>query len=621
MADSRSFTEYVAKTFDNQFWTVVEEYLHENMGSLDIELYRIHKAGEPEIIDIHVEHVWVDNLPEMKIQFDVALSVIFEIPEADYHYDNSEEKKIWLMVRCRGDLAIDLQDFEIFEVSDYKGRNRIKNPMDDSLVSMISHDTLDEVAEQFLGEHYKKALLEPIWVDPTELAKNMGLSVRLVHITKDHSVFGRCFFYDCETELYDPVSDNMKKEVIPAGTILVDKEVAFLRNLGALNNTIVHECVHWDRHKKAFALVRLYDASMSNVACQVVGGIAGNKRDSVDWMEWQANSLAPRIQMPLSMFKKRVEYLITKYRRELHAYDIIDIIQPIIDDLVVTFGVSRTATKIRLIDAGYEEAMGAFIYLDGHYVKTHKAPKGFLQRNQTFSISAVDAAIQSFSNKELKTVMKSGQYQYVESHFVLNSSLYIEEDEYGNMQLTHYARNHMDECCLVFDLQVKSKFGERYHSECFLNRDEHSTVDFSVIFHGGFENAPHERQMKKLQEVFAEENRIYGQLNANYLESLQTVIAWRNISYKEISERSGLNAETVSRCVKGTHVTLNTLILICLALHLPYKISMKIINDSPHTLSFANRNHQWYEFALQHLYAKKISEIKEFLAEQGADPL
>ncbi|MDD2602295.1 MAG: hypothetical protein PHX91_05045, partial [Prevotella sp.] len=61
---------------------------------------------------------------------------------------------------------------------------------------------------------------------------------------------------------------------------------------------------------------------------------------------WQANALAPRIQMPITMFKKKVEQLISKYRRELQTYDIIDIIEPIIDDLVLTFGVSRLAAKI-----------------------------------------------------------------------------------------------------------------------------------------------------------------------------------------------------------------------------------------------------------------------------------
>lgn len=126
MAGSRSFTEYVKKTFDNQFWTVAEEYLRKNFDTLDVRLYKIHKAGVPEITDVQVEHVWVDNLPQMEIQFDVALSVIFEIPEADYHYDDSEEKKIWIMVRCRGDLACNLQNFEIYDVSSYNGKIVLK---------------------------------------------------------------------------------------------------------------------------------------------------------------------------------------------------------------------------------------------------------------------------------------------------------------------------------------------------------------------------------------------------------------------------------------------------------------------------------------------------------------
>lgn len=64
------------------------------------------------------------------------------------------------------------------------------------MVPVIYKENLDTVAEQFLRDHYKKALLEPIWVDPIEVAKNMGLTVRRVYITKDGSIFGRSYFYD-----------------------------------------------------------------------------------------------------------------------------------------------------------------------------------------------------------------------------------------------------------------------------------------------------------------------------------------------------------------------------------------------------------------------------------------
>lgn len=623
MADSHSFTEYVAKTFDNQFWAAAEEFLRKNMDDLDIELYKIHRAGYTEIQDVNVEHIWIDDLPGMEIQFDVALSVVFEIHEADYHYDETEEKKIWMMVRCRGDLAKDLQDFEIFEVSDYKGKNRAKKPMDDALVPVINKDNLEKVAEQFLRDHYKKALLEPIWVNPTELAESMGLNVRFVNITKEGSVFGRSYFHECETELYDSETEQIVSEVISEKTILVDKAVAFMYVLGATNNTIIHECVHWDKHQKAFALARLYNKDLTNIGCRVEGGVVGNKAEwnAVDWMEWQANALTPKIQMPLAMFKKRVETLISTYRKSLGAYDMIDIIEPIIDQLVLDFGVSRTAAKIRMLDAGYEEALGAFTYIDGRYVKPHKATKGFLKPNQTFSISTYDLAIMKFSSAELRDTLDKGRYIYVVSHLVVDSNLYVEPDEFGNATLTHYARNHMDECCLVFDLSIKSKIHEKYHSECFLNRDKASPVDFKVTFNGGYENANTEKQRKLVAETVLEENRFYSELPTDYTICLSKAMDWRGVTAVELGERIGLNEATVRRVVSGKTSSINSLILICLGMHLPYKISMHIINNSPTKLLMSNKNHQWYDFALQYLYPKAVDEVKKELAEYGADPL
>lgn len=246
MAATRSFTEYVKKRFDNNFWAVTEQYLNDHKDSLCSELHRVHRAGEVEITDVKVEYIWVDDLPGMKIQFDVVLSMWFEISEGDHHYDDFEEKTTWIIARCRGDLDCELNDFEIFEVSDYKGKNRAKKPMDDALVPIINKDNLEKVAEQFLRDHYKKALLEPIWVDPIDLAKGMGLSVRFVNITKDGLVFGRSYFQECETELYNPETDRNYYETIPAKTILVDKAVAFMYVLGATNNTIIHECVQGD---------------------------------------------------------------------------------------------------------------------------------------------------------------------------------------------------------------------------------------------------------------------------------------------------------------------------------------------------------------------------------------
>ena len=665
MTNSRSFTEYVANTFSNEFWNAAEKYLQQNWDPDEYDFYKIHRPGEPELDDVKVEHVWVFDQPGMCIQFDVAVSLHLIIPDDNHHYDEYEEKDKWLMLRCEGDLDKDLEDMTIFEVSEYNGKNRTKNALDDSLVPVIGKDDLDDIAEAFLRHHYKKALPEPCWVDPIELATGMKLNIRRQRITEDGTVFGRSFFCECDSEVYDAEKGELVKERIPAKTVLVDPNVAFMRNLGAYNNTIVHECVHWDLHQKAFALARLYDKNLSNVSCKVSGGVPGHERDAVDWMEWQANALAPRIQMPKATFKKRADQLFSQFRRETDEFAIVDLIEKVITQLTVDFGVSKLAAKIRMIDVGYDEAMGAFIYVDDHYVRPYRTgQRNILKPNQTFTISAADAAIQIFSNMSLRKKTESGCFQFVENHLVLNDPLFIEQDILGDTVLTHYARNHMEECCLVFDLEIKNKYGEHYHSECFLNRDEATPVTFGVTFTGGYQNSTFDKQMANLEVVLEEENLFCLSLTDDYRDSLRKGMVWREemsykevivhsrlnkdevekmhetmsyreiaekkklrtdsvtkITNKEIGDRAGINEETVGRCISGTRVNQHTLILICLALHLPYLASMKILNTAGVGLKMVDKSQQWYHFVLMHMYGHLVTEIKDFLAARGADPL
>jgi len=478
MAGNCSFKQYIKDEFDNEFWELAEEYLRENFDPLDMKLYKVHKAGEPEVTDVQVEYVWIEDLPEMKIRFDVALSVVFEIPEADHHYDESEEKRIWLMVRCHGDISSNLQDFKIFETSDYTGKNRVKNPLDDSLVPYIPYEKLDEVAVSFLEEYYPEALRitqskeEPTWVDPKILTERLGLTLKTRPIREEVSVFGQIYFVDTQAEMYDPNTENDVSIYVEAKTIIVDPNVYWLRNLGSVNNTIIHECVHWVKHRKAFELERLYNTSASHISCEVTGGaISTISRKSTEWMEKQANQLTPRIQMPAEPFRVKAKQYIGQFMRESNARHTVEVMEKVITALEVSFGVSRQAAKIRLVELGFEEAIGTYTYLDGHYVKPHGFRKGSIKINQTFSLSAQDAAIERFINPELRALTDNGDYLFVDNHFVYNSPLYVERDENGRLDLTGYARSHMEECCLVFDMSITSKVDNIYNTTCFLNRE------------------------------------------------------------------------------------------------------------------------------------------------------
>lgn len=192
MSVQRSFTEYIKKRFDNDFWTAAESYLEENADSLDIELRRIHCSGETEISDVKVEHVWVEDKPGMEIQFDVAVSIWFETHKGDYYYDDYDENIVWIMVHCRGDLDSNPDDFEVLNYESYNRKSRTKSPMDDSLVPIIPYKRMEKEAEEFLKQNYSKTLRvpfrgqSPVWVNPTILAEKIGLTITSRRIKKIH---------------------------------------------------------------------------------------------------------------------------------------------------------------------------------------------------------------------------------------------------------------------------------------------------------------------------------------------------------------------------------------------------------------------------------------------------
>ena len=83
-----------------------------------------------------------------------------------------------------------LDDFEVFEVSEFCNKNRVENPMDDELVPVIHSEKISTLwSEDFLAQNIiKKAIVAANLVDPMKLATSMGLSVKFVYITKEKSI-------------------------------------------------------------------------------------------------------------------------------------------------------------------------------------------------------------------------------------------------------------------------------------------------------------------------------------------------------------------------------------------------------------------------------------------------
>lgn len=615
---ARSFTTYLHEYFYEELFNALGDYIDSQTLELRNKYSRLHKIGIVELSDMDIKTVYVDDGNEMDISMEIVVSASIIVKEGDYHYDEEDEIEEWYGISAKGNLSRRLSDFEICSVSSYqKGTYRRSNPLTTDFVPQMRNNELDKIAENFLLKYYPEALLQPVWVDPDVLVSKMGLEKEVCSITADCSVFGRIYFHDTDAAFYDEEHERNITHHVKAGTIFVDPQVFFLRNLGALNNTIVHECVHWEYHRKAFELERLFDSKLTQIECQVVGGIRGHKWSKSETIEWQANSLAPRIQMPAGMFRRKAEQVIRQYKQRTGTSSLIDIIEPVIDELAQFFCVSRAAAKIRMVHLGYEEAAGAFIWVDGHYVKAHTWKKGFLKSNQTFTIdedTMISLAIQSY---DLRDTEECKQFIYVDSHLVLRDSMYVQVDDDGLLSLTDYALQHMDECCIVFELFIKGDHYRSYSTECFLNRSKDAQIAYECKYSGGLEHAKKDRQIKVMSQFIADEMNMYNSLTNDYKACMETVREWRNMTYTDIAKEIHVNEKTIRRIFHGESGSIDNLVAICLSMQLPPMISQHIIKRSKWNLDLTQERHQILYTALQYHHTHCYPKIVEFLYQHG----
>ena len=570
MATGRSFAEFVKKKCYNGLYEAAESYVNDNWRSFNLYSKRLHKIGDVEFIDARIQRVYVSDLPGMRVGFDVAMEIELEIKEGDYHYDESDICYPWIRIFCEGDLARGLEDWKINSVFLYNQKTPPPNSLSDALVPYIPYDRLEDEASAFLREYYPEALKialygqKPTVVDPAILAERLGLSIMTQRIREDGAVYGQLFFVDADAEMFDAISGEAITLHIPEKTIVVDPKTVLLRTVGCANNTIVHECVHWVKHRKVFELEKLYNDNASCISCEVVGGAASAvAKKATEIMERQANQLAPRIQMPAVPFRAKAKEYISKYMQESGASHECEVMEHVIATLEDDFSVSKQAAKIRLVELGFDQAIGTYTFLDGHYVKPHGFKSGTIKPNQTFSISAQDAAVYRIFDLELRALTDSGDYLFIDNHYVYNAPLYVRRGDDGSLDLTDYARSHMDECCLVFDMTIKSAVGADYHTACFLNR-EPNDIQFELKFNNQYKHMIPAAQADYRKKVQAEELEIRRKMTDDQAQCMELLLKWRKTNYTELGADINRDPKTISRIAKGeTKPNVTTAALIC----------------------------------------------------------
>ena len=613
-----SFAEYIKENFYDPIYDRVKSYIFGNRNKFDLTSPRIYPVTETTLEDIDIRHINAEDTDPQgtKITFyPIVLATVGISGRTRDDYD-MDTKDFMFRLHCTADLGKALDDFKIVGIEEYYSRKKYENALTDSLVPYIPVEKMDDKAEEILKAYYPEVLHSPQKVKTRELAKRMGLRVTCCSITEDASVFGQIYFDETVSVLYNRKKGKKVKVTVPANMILVDDLASLLYSPTSARLTIAHECVHFALHRKAFELERLCNQDFTKIQCQTTGDISSIDRSSnTSWMEWHANYLAPRLLMPKSTFRQKADELIAQRLAETGETEVLEVIEWVIDELAGFFGVSRQAAKRRMVDIGFEEAIGAYTYIDGHYVRpTRPHKKGIINEKKTYSISAQDVSLVSFADRDLSNEIQKGKYIFVDSHLVLNTPKYVEINDAGEQALTGYARYHMDECCLLFDIALTQKYDieQRYYSYCILNRDVNSPYEMQISFHNGYANCSDEKQTEYLRKAEDDSFQIFSSLPRDFKGAIEALKDWRKMTNQDIADLVLCDERTIRRIINGeTSTTIQTIVSICMALKLPPQIAFYVIEHSPVKFSMMDQEHYKLHTLIMTGFGKSMDEVRK----------
>ena len=613
-----TFAAYLEDVYYNQIFSKIKSYLFNNKGRLNLSTSVVPDPSYVELSDFKIMGVNFHESDTDRIECKVTVLAEIEISgrgRRDYESDSTE---CWLSIPFSAILKNGLQQVRIGYVSEYSRELfRAEDALTKYLVPYIYAKDLDKHAEKFLEKYCPRVLEEPMPLPIKEIVENMGLTV--YHAPLPDGIFGRTYFNDATVEVYEnkACTETAEAAICP-GTILVNPDVFFMRNIGSVNNTVIHECVHWDKHYKFFELQKLLNPDIQAISCAVVEEYkkkSNQLEDELSWMEWQANALAPKILIPAKTGKAKLSEILNRlhrsYKGRLRDGFVMELA---ISEFADFFKVSTTAAKIRAVELGFEQAAGVFNFVDGKNYPPFSFKKGSLKKGQTFVIDRNNIIIESLFNPDLAEDFKAGRFIHAGGLFVINDPKYVNIVEDTEPTLTDYALEHVDECCLVFDrtTRVSSHYDDSFYRICFLCRDADSKSFVEAKFNPKEgKNEDVQKRAREMAAIAAEAKRvsdILAEVPSSFCGTLDYHVKRRGYTNEKMEERTGISSRMIQdyRSKKDSKPTLQSVLALCIGLNLHPSFSYDLINKAGYNIMIPSEEFLIYRYLIDNHHMENI---------------
>ena len=599
MKTYRSFEEYMYENYYDPIYNKIKGFLCQKKGTAFFSTNLIPDASSFEFDDYHIAGVTFKTPGGDALHFRLSINAEVNVYGKSRYDFESDAKTVWVSVYCESILKNGLHNFRIIRVEEYsKDKFDKECSLDHFLVPYLYNESADEVAEDFLRVHCPQALQTAMPLPVQDVVRAMGMHLYFAPL--DDNIFGKTYFEASEVTVYTDDAFQETAEITASpGTMLVNPNVFFMYNIGTMNNTIIHECVHWERHRMFFELMRLLNREHRFISCEIVEAYGNDKAKStpLEWIEWQANTLAPKILMPASTTKKYIQDRLHDLRQSMPASTRdAEVMAQAILDTAAFFQVSRIAAKLRAIELGFEQAHGTFVYIEGKSIPHFSFGSKIIGKNGSFVVDSISALRMIITHPVLDALYTENKIVFVNNMLCINAPKYIQFNDEEHPEMTQYALDHVDECCFLFTCKkrIKLDYDDSFYRACFLCRE--ITADSLLEAEYDAELAKNQlteeeaaaiAEIVKLSQQYEND---FDELPGSFHKTVDYHITRKGLTAETLSGRSNLSTQTISELRNKTDktVSIQTLLKLFIGLNLNkeycYDLMKKIGMDFPKTM-------------------------------------
>lgn len=517
------------------------------------------------------------------------------------------------------------------------------NPKSGALI--IGSNRLDDYATKFLTRYCAQALTTPMPLPIDDMLRDANLTVMTASLSRNLDIFGCCMLLDGYVLIYDSEKDDFVPTFYHAGTLLFDPGSEWAYGEGCKRNTLIHEMIHWDKDQTYFKILerknRKAKEELYPIMCrqsrrnfEPPSG-KRTKQNEVEWLEWQAHRLAPRVLMPKAMFIKKAEELL---QRGIESCD------SLVDQLSGFFKVSRASTKIRLVEVGIEPKLTD--------MPDYKDVFGELKRKEHIAVSVEDAFEMLYQNVILEQWVTANHMIFADGYFVIADTKYVTVKD-GVPHLTRRAKNNLAACTINICEQhiVSHKIADKDYC-CYAVLFHASGVDTTLLsFHpkyqAGFEEYLKAEEKKgkdsdlseitdddvydaAIDSIFADDEterqfvKMLGDPDQTLSQCLWFMMEKKHWLYPDTFWENTLLHRNYHGKIKNNNynnVGKENLLAICVGLKLNLRMTQKVFSKAGIQLQEYTDPDKTYRAILEHAPGISIDDFNNLLERRGIKKL